>query len=383
MMQILMAGDSTVVDQPHSMPYNPAVSYAGWGQMLPHFLRKEVAVKNFAKSGATVESFRREGLFDKLREAMHRDDYVLIQFGHNDQKVASLQPDEGYCVALQRYVDEIREAGCLPILVTSVARNSWRGDTGAYNDLLIPYVEAMKNLAVSHNVPLLDLHESSINWIRGLGLQGAKRYFYPGDFTHPNEYGAYQWARFVAEAALANAHPSMVRFQQAILPRTDWVAYDLPAVMANPVHGWVCPPMARDGLAEWAHPGLLTNLEALEMATKMYAYFATTSTQESEPIAIRAAIENGYLPNQAMVKCEKRNDPVSEVDFRSVMLLAASGRNELPSDALALHCGVESGNTIDRLAAIDYALELERLATGCVRGLLPSAERGATKPAGS
>ena len=82
MMQILLAGDSTVVDQPHSIPHNPAVSYAGWGQMLPYFLHKEAVVKNFAKSGATVDSFREEGLFANLEKAMRKDDYVLIQFGH-------------------------------------------------------------------------------------------------------------------------------------------------------------------------------------------------------------------------------------------------------------------------------------------------------------
>lgn len=382
-MQILLAGDSTVVDQAHSIPYNPAVSYAGWGQMLPHFLRRETAVKNFAKSGATVESFRKEGLFAKLCEAMHKDDYVLIQFGHNDQKVASLQPDGGYRDALQRYVEEIREAGCQPVLVTPVARNAWRGDTGEYNDLLAPYVKAMKNLAAACDVPLLDLHEASVNWIRGLGLQGAKRYFYPGDYTHPNEYGAYQWALFVAEAAMACTHPSMTRFQQAVLPPNDWAEYDMPMDRANPIYGWVCPPMARDGLAGWAHPGLLTNLEALEMATKVYAYFATTATGESEPMAVRAAVENGYLPNRMMAESGKRNAPVFGADFRNVMLLAAAGRNLLPPSARVLHCDIEPDGNITRMAAVTYALELERLATGCVGGLLPSAETGAAKPAGS
>ena len=118
---VYIAGDSTVTDQSGEYPYAPETCYAGWGQMLPYFLTEETAVSNHAHSGLTTESFRQEGHYGVVERARKAGDYMLIQFGHNDQKLAHLQAREGYWDNLTRYIEESRAAGVFPLLVTPLA----------------------------------------------------------------------------------------------------------------------------------------------------------------------------------------------------------------------------------------------------------------------
>lgn len=82
--QILIAGDSTVTNRVSSEEYESGICYTGWGQMLPLFLGIYYRVKNFAKSGLTIDSFRTEGHYDLLISQINPKDYVIFQFGHND-----------------------------------------------------------------------------------------------------------------------------------------------------------------------------------------------------------------------------------------------------------------------------------------------------------
>ena len=84
-----------------------------------------------------------------------------------------------------------------PLLVTPLARNSWKGNGGCYNDLLEEYAKVCMEVGEETDTPVLDLHGYSMEWIKELGLEAVKPYFYPGDFTHTNDYGAYRMAGFV------------------------------------------------------------------------------------------------------------------------------------------------------------------------------------------
>ena len=46
---------------------------------------------------------------------------------------------------------------------------------------------------------MLDLHGKAMEFIRRKGLEAAKSYFHPDDYTHSNDYGAYLFAGMVAE----------------------------------------------------------------------------------------------------------------------------------------------------------------------------------------
>lgn len=191
--KIFIMADSTVADQSTEIPYAPATSYCGWGQMLPAFLPKEFSVSNHAHSGLTTESFRSEGHYEIMCELIEQGDICLIQFGHNDQKLPNLKAEEGYTTLLKNYCKELREKGVLPVLVTPMARNSWRAD-GEYNDLLSGYAKACIDLGKSIDVSVVDLHALSMAEIKETGLEESKKWFYPSDYTHTNDFGAYLMA---------------------------------------------------------------------------------------------------------------------------------------------------------------------------------------------
>lgn len=194
---IYILGDSTVTDQNTSYPYHPGTSYCGWGQMLTGFLKPSICVSNHAHSGLTSETFRSEGHYDIIKRCIKPNDFVLMQFGHNDQKLPHLAAFEGYTNKLTSYIHELREMGALPILVTPLSRNTWRSD-GNYNDLLMDYANACIHLSKAENIPLIDLHSASEAFIKAHGLEDSKAYFFPNDYTHTNDYGGVQMAAFVA-----------------------------------------------------------------------------------------------------------------------------------------------------------------------------------------
>ncbi len=124
---------------------------------------------------------------------------MLIQFAHNDQKLDELKAQEGYRRNLLRYISECREMGAFPVLVTPIARNTWKGNDGTYNDLLEEYAAVCVSVGARENVPVADLHGRSRDFIVKAGLEGSKAYFFPGDYTNSNDYGAYFMAGLVAD----------------------------------------------------------------------------------------------------------------------------------------------------------------------------------------
>lgn len=215
--RMLLMGDSTVADQHADIPYAPACTYCGWGQMLPAFLGTEYCVSNHAHSGLTTESFCEEGHFHNLCALIRPGDVVLMQFGHNDQKWRHLSADTGYSENLVRYIQELEALGARPILITPMARNTWKSDT-EYNDLLSAHAKAVQKVANKNGVPVIDLHGKMMAQIKDCGMQAARQWFHTCDYTHTNDFGAYLAAGFVAEG-LRTA--GFVHMQ----PPADWHTY--------------------------------------------------------------------------------------------------------------------------------------------------------------
>ena len=110
---LYLTGDSTVTDQSRS----PAAS---WGQMLPRFMSDSVAIANHAESGETLKSFLTSLRLDKVLASLRPGDWLLIQFGHNDQKRQWPQTFADaattYRAYLRAYIAEARLRGATPIL---------------------------------------------------------------------------------------------------------------------------------------------------------------------------------------------------------------------------------------------------------------------------
>jgi lysophospholipase L1-like esterase len=198
---LYLAGDSTVTDQ-------ATAPSASWGQMLPRFFRPDIAVANHAESGESLKSFLIELRFDKLLSTLRRGDWVLMQFGHNDQKA---QWRETYAEAattyrsyLRTYIAEVRRRGATPILVTSPERRNF-DSAGHIVPSLGEYPDAVRAVAKEESVALVDLNPVSTQFYEALGPDVSPRAFADEgrDKTHHNEYGAYALARMVIEGLRA------------------------------------------------------------------------------------------------------------------------------------------------------------------------------------
>ncbi|WP_304273451.1 rhamnogalacturonan acetylesterase [Caulobacter segnis] len=215
---VFLAGDSTVTDQ----RFEPA---AGWGQMLPRFFKPEIAVANHAESGETLKSFLIERRLDKILSRIKPGDWLLIQFGHNDQKT---QWPQTYADAattyrdyLRVYAGEARRRGAAPVFVTSMHRHRFDA-AGKVVDTLGDYPKAMRETARELGVPLIDLHAMSATLYEALGPKSAWKAFNDGgkDLTHHNNYGAYQLARCVVEGVRAHV-PALAAHLATDLPPFD------------------------------------------------------------------------------------------------------------------------------------------------------------------
>ncbi|WP_449374440.1 GDSL-type esterase/lipase family protein [Arthrobacter psychrolactophilus] len=149
-MKILLAGDSTVANCP-----TEEYPMSGWGAELPRHVFTWTAVHNFAKGGASTESFREEGLWGGLRVITEAGDAVVLQFGHNDQKLGHLGATTGYTDNLKRMISGGRERGAQVVLCTSVERRNFV--EGAKQATLTDYANAVRLLSDEEQLPHIDL----------------------------------------------------------------------------------------------------------------------------------------------------------------------------------------------------------------------------------
>ena len=101
----------------------------GWAMMLQDCFDSDyIVVDNHAVNGRSSKSFLEEGRWDKVLERIKPGDYVIIQFGHNDEKPKAdrhTDPGSTFDDNLARYVRETREKGGIPVLMNSVVRRNF------------------------------------------------------------------------------------------------------------------------------------------------------------------------------------------------------------------------------------------------------------------
>lgn len=203
---IFLCGNSTVVDQ----PYEP---WASWGQVIPRWFGPEIAISNNAESGLTAGSFLGSYRLDKILTMMKKGDYVICEFGHNDQKekMAGAGAWYNFSYNLKVFIDKVRAKGGNIIFVTPTQRR--RFDDATHSKILEThgdYPDAMRAVAKREGVPVIELHDMTRTFFETLGYENSKKALvhypantFPGqdkplaDNTHFNPYGAYEIAKMV------------------------------------------------------------------------------------------------------------------------------------------------------------------------------------------
>ena len=203
---IWLIGDSTMSDKEIK-----AYPETGWGMPFAHFFDSTVVVDNRAKNGRSTKSFVAEGRWDAAVGGMKAGDYVLIQFGHNDEvpSKGSYTPEDQFEANLIRFIQEARSKGANPILVTPVARRKFDG-SGNIVETHAVYAAIVRRVAGAQRAPLIDLDKESQALLQQLGPENSKflyDYLTPGehpnypegreDDTHFNELGARRMAEIV------------------------------------------------------------------------------------------------------------------------------------------------------------------------------------------
>lgn len=209
---VFLCGNSTVVD-------NDAEPYTGWGQMLPQFFSSDVCIANYAESGLSANTFLGGRRLEKALTQMKKGDYVVIEFGHNDQKQKGSGKGAYYSFAfyIKQFIDEARLKGATPILVTPTRRRQFDKD-GKIRDTHEDYPAAIREIAAREKIAVVDFQELTKQLIETMGIDESKALFvhhpmgtFPGqekelkDNTHFSNFGAYQISKcFVEEIKRLN-----------------------------------------------------------------------------------------------------------------------------------------------------------------------------------
>lgn len=219
---LYLAGDSTMANKPLDLPER------GWGQSLATFFKDADTVQNHAMNGRSTLSFITEGRWEKIVTALQAGDAVIIQFGHNDEKIADpkrgTDPKTTFPENLRRFIRDVRAKGAAPILATPVARRKFDA-AGKLQPTHGDYPDAIRRVATEEKVPLLELEKATSVWLQAEGDEPTKKYFMwiaPGQ--HPKiPDGRKDDTHFVEAGATKVASLAVAQIREQKLPLAAWL----------------------------------------------------------------------------------------------------------------------------------------------------------------
>ena len=169
---VWIIGDSTV----SSFADNYYYPRYGWGTQIDKYLDGTYEVKNIALSGRSSKSYVNDKEYKELTAGMKQGDYLLIGFGHNDEKAEAdryTDPNGDYKTAgsfanslYENYIKPAQAAGTTVILCTPIVR---RTATAEWSDSNLhitkdsgdfkggDYAQSIRNLGKELNIPVVDM----------------------------------------------------------------------------------------------------------------------------------------------------------------------------------------------------------------------------------
>ena len=218
----------------------------GWAsQAFTVFDETKITLFNAARAGRSTRSFIREGLWDEVYNSLQPGDFVTIQFGHNDicpitdQKARGVIPgtadtlhvyhmdNDTYEVVysfgwyLRKMIDDCREKGATPILVSLTPRNEWPGGKIERRDG--SYGKWYREVVEQTGVEFIDMHNISADFldkkfaaknlspdkekakaqVAAIKEKAGEKYF-KKDHTHTSKLGAQMNAQSFAKGLKQN-----------------------------------------------------------------------------------------------------------------------------------------------------------------------------------
>lgn len=222
---VFITGDSTVKNTDKDED-----GMWGWGsQAGTIFNEKKCTVVNAAMAGRSTRTFLEEGRWDKVYNSIQPGDYVLIQFGHNDIGDIDSKKERGVIASaddtchvyrlasnhqykviysfgwyLRKFIQDVREKGGTPILLSLTPRNEWPG--GKIERRNDSYGKWYRKVAEDTGCEFIDIHNITADALDKIGREKAAVY-YNHDHTHTSLLGARLNAQSVAKGLKKNKSP--------------------------------------------------------------------------------------------------------------------------------------------------------------------------------
>ena len=211
-MKVYIVGDSTVCE--YDCDFGDLTCRNGYGMRIKEYL-VGVETVDLALSGRSSRSFIGEKNYSVLKDSLSAGDYLVIGFGHNDQKHDDRfsYPDKSENVEgsfkyylYHFYIKSALERGAIPVICTPIARLRDDFDYSGVGGHVTQtdgrftggdYPAAIRELAAGKGVTLVDMTKSTVALYKSMPLERVKKLFNADatkpdgvDHTHLNGYGA-------------------------------------------------------------------------------------------------------------------------------------------------------------------------------------------------
>lgn len=244
---VFITGDSTV----KNADKDPKGMW-GWGAVANTvFDESKIDIVNAAMAGRSCRTYLNEGRWDKVYNSLKPGDFVLIQFGHNDigaidkpkyraaiasakdtchvyrmqaakedlsrqnvidqklktdTRVGSYEVVYSFGWYLKKFIQDVREKGATPILVSLTPRNEWKdGKIERRNDT---YGKWYREVAQETGVEFVDLHNITADLLdKKCGKKEKAMKYFNHDHTHTSLLGAKTNAQSIAKGLRDNKSP--------------------------------------------------------------------------------------------------------------------------------------------------------------------------------
>ncbi|MEP1445275.1 MAG: rhamnogalacturonan acetylesterase [Paraglaciecola sp.] len=216
--QLFMAGDSTMaIKETKDYPET------GWGVPFQSFFSEQLTVINLAKNGRSTRTFMTEGLWQQILDNLQVGDYVIIQFGHNDESAKKKErytTEQEYQDNLTNMIEQVQEKGANALLMSPITRRYFDKSSDFKISPTHPYSPLVKKVAEKTKVSFFDMDKITREYFEKMGDEQSSLRFmhikpnlhpnYPNgikDNTHFNQLGAREVAQLVLQLLRANNHP--------------------------------------------------------------------------------------------------------------------------------------------------------------------------------
>lgn len=244
---LYIVGDSTLSKFDDRSYFYPRY---GYGTQLNYYLDEDkINIVNLALSGRSSKSFLNEENYQLLKKSIKSGDYLLIGFGHNNEKsddvarftsaLKGLDDESSFAYSLNEYYIKLaKEVNATPILCTPIVRLDLSKDYSGYSAHITEhgdYREAGLMLAEKVNILGIDLTTPTKELFLNLSVEEAclhhaitaakyeNEVLIPNykavDKAHLNIYGA-RYVAYLVCKAIKDSNHSLMKYlkRDLILP---------------------------------------------------------------------------------------------------------------------------------------------------------------------